>query len=492
MAACHALCPGVQGQQQKVALPLWHVNRSLGRKQTVSPLSSLKFQTSKNVLLLSQSHNNQMPKGRTGVRTRPSNLTPMLARASSNERPADGSPDADSAASRPVLHASSSGKSSLQEGGKLLEKVSLGVRTWLMPVAAAAVILGGAAFTAPAEAADALKTCACLLKGCRGEFVRCLGDVKCAANIACLQACNNRPDETECQIGCGDLFENSVVDAFNACAVTKEGCVPQKPDENLFPVPPPTAVVPTFPVDMFTGTWYITAGLNPTFDTFDCQKHEFRFDNANSRLLAHLEWRVATPDGGFFTKQADQRFIQDPEQPGVLYNHDNEFLHYEDDWYILASQLENKKDDFIYVYYRGKNDAWDGYGGAVVYTRAKTLPASIKPRLQEASRTVNINFDRDFKITNNACGPLPSIFKRLEAKVEQGEQVILADVRAIGKAEAELAAKLKRGLEEVERDEEIFLAELGREERELLGAVEMGAKELGMLFQDALPIRRVR
>ena len=23
------------------------------------------------------------------------------------------------------------------------------------------------------------------------------------------------------------------------------------------------------------------------------------------------------------------------------------------------------------VYYRGSNDAWDGYGGAVIYTRAK-------------------------------------------------------------------------------------------------------------------------
>ena len=34
----------------------------------------------------------------------------------------------------------------------------------------------------------------------RGEFARCLSDVKCASNIACLQTCNGRPDETECQV----------------------------------------------------------------------------------------------------------------------------------------------------------------------------------------------------------------------------------------------------------------------------------------------------
>ena len=77
------------------------------------------------------------------------------------------------------------------------------------------------------------------------------------------------------QIGCGDLFENDVVDQFNDCAVTRKGCVPQKPDEGRFPVPTPQALVPEFDTTRFTGTWYITSGLNKTFDTFDCQKHEF-------------------------------------------------------------------------------------------------------------------------------------------------------------------------------------------------------------------------
>ena len=51
--------------------------------------------------------------------------------------------------------------------------------------------------------------------------------------------------------------------------------------------------------------------------------------------------------------------------PAVLWNHDNDYLHYSDDWYILAS----KPDEYLLIYYKGNNDAWKGYGGATVYTR---------------------------------------------------------------------------------------------------------------------------
>lgn len=33
--------------------------------------------------------------------------------------------------------------------------------------------------------------------------------------------------------------------------------------------------------------------------------------------------------------------------------------------YVLAF----KPDNYVFIYYRGQNDAWLGYGGATVYTR---------------------------------------------------------------------------------------------------------------------------
>lgn len=36
-----------------------------------------------------------------------------------------------------------------------------------------------------------------------------------------------------------------------------------------------------------------------------------------------------------------QTFVQDAQQPAVLLNHDNEYLHYQDDWYILASKPDS-------------------------------------------------------------------------------------------------------------------------------------------------------
>lgn len=132
------------------------------------------------------------------------------------------------------------------------------------------------------------------------------------------------------QIKCGDLFENSVVDEFNECAVSRKKCVPRKSDVGEFPAPDPAVLVKNFDIANFNGKWFITRGLNPTFDTFDCQLHEFHTES--DKLLGNITWRIRTPDGGFFTRSTMQRFVQDPKQPGILYNHDNEYLHYQDDW----------------------------------------------------------------------------------------------------------------------------------------------------------------
>ena len=53
------------------------------------------------------------------------------------------------------------------------------------------------------------------------------------------------------------------------------------------------------------------------------------------------------------------------ENPAILYNGNNEYLHYEDTWYILDS----KPDEYVVIFYIGNNDAWKGYGGATVYSR---------------------------------------------------------------------------------------------------------------------------
>jgi violaxanthin de-epoxidase len=133
------------------------------------------------------------------------------------------------------------------------------------------------------------------------------------------------------QIGCGDIFENSVVDQFNECAVSRKKCVPRKADQGAYPVPQPSVLVQKFDTVDFSGKWYISSGLNPTFDTFDCQVHEF--SASPNKITGKLSWRIQTPDGGFITRTAVQNFVQDPGQPGILLNHGNEFLHYEDDWY---------------------------------------------------------------------------------------------------------------------------------------------------------------
>lgn len=132
-----------------------------------------------------------------------------------------------------------------------------------------------------------------------------------------------------------------------------------------------------------------------------------------------MNWRIEEPDGEFFTRDAVQEFVQDPNIPGKLHNGDNDYLHYQDDWYIIDYAADGNKEGtppFAFVYYRGENDAWIGYGGAVIYTRDSKLPEELLPRLREAAKKVNFDFDKDFEVTDNSCKTL-----------EKGEQVVLRE-----------------------------------------------------------------
>ena len=147
--------------------------------------------------------------------------------------------------------------------------------------------------------------------------------------------------------------------------------------------------------------------------------------------------------------------------------------------------MEGSPDDYFFVYYRGSNDAWDGYGGAVVYTRSKTLPSSILPEVEAAAKSVGLDFS-SFIITDNSCPPPEPLLTRLEEKV----------VKA-GEVELRLFDRLRTGLfKEFVKDEENYLKELGREERKLfeqMGDMDMGdPDDIEDLFSNALPLRKLR
>jgi violaxanthin de-epoxidase len=253
-----------------------------------------------------------------------------------------------------------------------------------------------------ASAADTVAVGKCLLSNCQKELAQCVLNPKCLANVVCLNTCNGRADEAECQIKCGDIFENDVVGKFNTCAVSQKKCVPQKQDEGDYPMPASAAQVKKFDTKFWNsgdGRWYITAGLNKIFDIFDCQVHFFDSPSPG-KFFAKLNWRVTEPDGEFFTKDAVQRFVQDPKNPAHLINHDNDYLHYKDDWYII----DYEPDDFALVYYKGSNDAWDGYGGAFLYTKESALRPELVPRLEAAVESMQTKYKwSDFTVTDNTC-----------------------------------------------------------------------------------------
>lgn len=306
-----------------------------------------------------------------------------------------------------------------------LERMQQSFQTTAMSIALGFTVLtstfGGyfPADTVANAASDPTEIVRCLFSKCPVPLGKCILNPKCLANVVCINTCTGRPDEIECQIKCGDIFENEVVGEFNKCVVSDMSCVKQQADDGMYPVPQRAATVEKFNTNFFNGRLYITAGQNELFDIFPCQVHFFT-ETEPGKFFGKLNWRVTEPDGEYFTRDALQEFYQDPQDQSHLLNHDNEFLHYQDDWWILDYEYDNNEagiPPFAVVYYRGSNDAWDGYGGVTVYTRDKQLPVSLIPRLREAVKKVNFDFDKDFTITDNSC----------PAEQTAGEKVLLRE-----------------------------------------------------------------
>ena len=157
--------------------------------------------------------------------------------------------------------------------------------------------------------------------------------------------------------------------------------------------------------------------------------------------------------------------MQDPKNPAHLVNHDNDYLHYEDDWYIVDYAEDNNKEGvppFAFVYYIGNNDAWRGYGGAVVYTRDAKLPESLRPRLREAAKKIhNWDFDKDFVVTDNTCGTMDKGEALLLREKFAGKVVIQTEEQL--QAQATLAARMAtNSIENEEKQVEKAVESLGR------------------------------
>ena len=160
-----------------------------------------------------------------------------------------------------------------------------------------------------------------------------------------------------------------------------------------------------------------------------------------------------------------------------MYNHDNEYLHYKDDWYII----DYEPNDFVLVYYRGSNDAWDGYGGAFLYTRSPTLRPELVPRLSAAVDRMGLKYKwSDFILTDNSCKSQeesPTILREkfatkllITEEQQLQEQLTAARSAAINTVVAE-ETEAAKSIEFLEKELELFQKEAKKDVIEVVGEV---------------------
>jgi violaxanthin de-epoxidase len=334
---------------------------------------------------------------------------------------------------------------------KQLQEYERSIRTMvgsvLLTLSVLSTSFGGFLATPPpAFAEDSTAIVKCLFQKCPTELGKCILDPKCLANVICINTC--KAGDIDCQIGCGDVLDSPAIANFNKCVISDQLCVAQKPDEGLYPVLNRDVTVPKFDTSLFNGRWYISAGQNKLFDIFPCQVHFFT-ETSPGKFFGKLNWRVTEPDGEFFIRDAIQEFYQDPADPAHLINHDNEYLHYKDDWYIVDYEYDNNKDGvppFAFVYYRGSNDAWDGYGGVVIYTRDATFPDALKERARAAAAKIGYNFDTDFVITDNSCPSELSAGEKLVLREQFAGRLLLQTEQQIAAAATQYRGNSVNGI----------------------------------------------
>lgn len=87
----------------------------------------------------------------------------------------------------------------------------------------AALLVAGSALTPmPMQAmTDNVEIGKCVVSQCTVPLAKCVAtSPTCLANLICIQTCVGQPDESECQIRCGDKFTDDKVAEFTKCAVS--------------------------------------------------------------------------------------------------------------------------------------------------------------------------------------------------------------------------------------------------------------------------------
>ena len=92
------------------------------------------------------------------------------------------------------------------------------------------------------------------------------------------------------------------------------------------------------------------------------------------------------------------------------------------------------------VYYRGNNDAWDGYGGAVVYTKAAAFPKEYVPEVSEALAKVGIKWS-DIELTDNSCKASEGRLKEAEEDLVFVEARFATGLQKVGNSVAKEVVK---------------------------------------------------
>ncbi|KAI8915562.1 hypothetical protein EDD86DRAFT_287 [Gorgonomyces haynaldii] len=229
----------------------------------------------------------------------------------------------------------------------------------------------------------------CIATQCLGQVLACQGDSSCKSTLSCIQACKTEA----CTIQCNLLPPpNEKLSKLVNCFFEK-GCIsaPKNPPQ----CPRPKEYIRNPGLDLITGDWFVSRGLSPVYDQFQCQKMNIHAVNST---FSQYDYYLAAAPG-------QERFIpcQVQTKPGIDYLVTSytigDFLQGTDEWYLL-----DRTDDFLLIYYCGSAKGTAPYQGGIIMSKSQSsdIPKDVLDRFEIAiNKTQTGVVLSDFVINDN-------------------------------------------------------------------------------------------
>mmetsp|Transcript_55194 Transcript_55194/g.131545 ORF Transcript_55194/g.131545 Transcript_55194/m.131545 type:complete len:294 (+) Transcript_55194:112-993(+) len=235
----------------------------------------------------------------------------------------------------------------------------------------------------------------CIATHCLSDAMQCASDAVCRKTGMCMTGCTW--DAPGCYLNC-EVRQNADLTTFTkfSSCMFKNECQPQGPLDGECRVTKKDGQKNLTSVADIAGSWWVTKGVNPHYDSFPCQHNRYIFDEQRKVWVNNVTW--------LDTFHEPKRLIG--TIPVVNVTDAGVFMHYYDDldqiepWTVISKPHP----DYMMMLWCGENPALK-YAGGILLARDKdyhNMPKWVEEIFRREVNARGLDFDNELFINDNS------------------------------------------------------------------------------------------